>query len=90
MLLKITDMDSEGKISAIFNFSALPSNPEVPSGSYKMKGTVQLDNLEIILEGEEWIEQPEGWIMLDFEGKLYVDDCRISHTGGYAFEVSKQ
>lgn len=50
-------------LRATFAFSAVPSNPSVPSGSYTMTGFI--DPAGIFLDGSRWITQPSGYEMVN-------------------------
>jgi hypothetical protein len=56
------------QLAAKFEFHALPSNPEVPTGSYTMKG--YLFPGVVVLYGSKWIKQPGGYILVDLAGPL--------------------
>jgi len=89
LILEIIQQADDGAISAIFNFSALPTNPSVPSGSFKMVGGIDLENLFVVLEGTEWIEQPRNYRTIGLNGILYVDDNYIQGDKPYRFKVAK-
>lgn len=55
----------DGVVSATYEFYAAPENPGVPSGSFRMTGTYEDGRLA--LQGSEWIEQPPGYVMVDYE-----------------------
>lgn len=67
----------DNKITAIFEFSPHPDNPQMKSGSYKMEGEFT-DNLEVILKGCEWINQPSGFVFLDINGQLDINQYTIT------------
>jgi hypothetical protein len=58
-------------LRATFAFSAVPSNPSVPSGSYSMTGFI--DPAGIFLDGSRWITQPSGWDMVNVVTNLPTD-----------------
>ncbi len=60
------DLTSHGEANAIFQFGPHRANPNVPSGSYRMLGTVHEvgSNLQVRLRPESWIEQPENYVMV--------------------------
>lgn len=72
--------EGDGQVSATFEFYAHPDNPGVPSGSFSMTGTYEAGRLS--LQGEEWIEQPEGYVMVGYESvtDLGIDPNRIYGT----------
>ncbi|MCW2938408.1 MAG: serine/threonine protein kinase [Actinomycetia bacterium] len=55
--------DSGDAVAATFSFFPLPSNPNVPSGSYAMTGTYTAIGLS--LKQDHWIDQPSGYEMVD-------------------------
>ena len=64
-------------IYARFYFSAHHNNPNIPSGSYTMRGSIS-DNMLISLVGQEWIEQPADFNFLNIIGTLDIDNKVIS------------
>ena len=81
-----------GYMPAVFSFYAVPSNPGVPSGSFRMDG--RLDGHRLVLTAGEWITQPVGYRTVDLDGivtpdgQTYVGDV----IGGLActtFSLSK-
>jgi hypothetical protein len=56
-----------GTVTATFNFSAVPSNPGVPSGSYTMTGT--FSSAGLVLTQNQWISQPPGYEMVDLSAE---------------------
>lgn len=73
-LTLLTKIYDDGSIEAWFNFHPHSSNPNVPSGRFKMEGEVieniSNDLVKIELWGKEWIDQPENWSMLNFTAFL--------------------
>jgi hypothetical protein len=63
--------------TATFDFSAHPDNPGVPSGSFAMEGEYQDGALS--LQGVEWIEQPDDYLMVDlrFHSERGIDPQRM-------------
>lgn len=55
--LDIEPGDAPGEVTAVFSFSAHPSNPDVPSGSFEMSGTASAAD-GLVLEPGDWIDQP--------------------------------
>ncbi len=64
------------KLTATFSFYPVPSNPGVPTGSYKMEGTIKGNKID--LSGTEWINQPSGYSMIDVIGTLDETNKTIS------------
>ncbi len=60
--IDLDDIDA----SAVFEFSAVPSNPSVPTGSSRMKGTITQTaagaSVDLVPDG--WISQPPGWFLV--------------------------
>ena len=50
-------------LGANFKFYAVPRNPGVPDGEFRMEGTYSSSGLQ--LNGLSWISQPPGWEMVD-------------------------
>lgn len=69
-------------INAVFIFSANASNPTVPSGSFRMKGTYEnfkdadISN-RLELKATDWISQPSGWVTVDLQGNVSSSEKRI-------------
>jgi hypothetical protein len=55
-----------GKLTATFRFSAVPSNPSVPTGSYTMTGTFTA-RAETLTPGR-WLHQPAGYMLVGLHG----------------------
>ena len=57
-------------VTATFNFGPPPENPDVPKGAYAMRGTYDPASRRIKLEGDRWINQPFGYLMVGLDGKV--------------------
>jgi len=57
------------EVAAVFHFYAVPENPDVPTGSYTLRGVVRGDGT-IDLSPERWLEQPYGYVMVGMTGFL--------------------
>ena len=57
-------------VTATFNFGPPPENPDVPKGAYAMRGAYDPASRRIKLEGERWINQPFGYLMVGLDGKV--------------------
>lgn len=55
-----------GDLTATFDFSAVPSNPSVPTGSYSMTGHFYPGS--VVLRQNQWINHPSGYDMVDVVG----------------------
>lgn len=65
--LVIETRSTGGAAMGKFEFGPHDANPNLPTGSFWMKGTVQLAAsgvLEIRLAPDRWIQQPAGWVMV--------------------------
>jgi hypothetical protein len=64
-------------VTAVYEFQAVPENPDVPSGSFAMEGVYQ--DRTLTLEGVEWIERPQDYLMVDLEfiPELGIDPLRM-------------
>ena len=60
------------------NFFALPENPGVPNGSYKVEGMFDPRSRDFVMKGVEWILRPSGYQMVDASGALSSDGTRIA------------
>lgn len=60
------DVASNGGANAIFSFGPHEANPNIPSGSYRMVGTVHESGptLQVRLAPDHWLDQPENYIMV--------------------------
>ncbi len=58
-----------GALDGVFEFSAHPSNPSVPSGSYEIHGTYEPAVSRVDLEPGNWIEQPTGYSSVGMAGR---------------------
>jgi len=70
---------SDGRLSAVFNFYSLPSNPRVPSGSFQMNGTFNPSTQRVILSPGDWLSRPLGFTTVGLDGTL---DCKADHFSG--------
>jgi hypothetical protein len=95
----VIDAKSTTDIDAVFMFSAHPQNPNVPSGRFRMEGTLETFNSPDIpdlldLKGTAWMNQPSGWIMVDLRGDVSSSKQRIvgnvPSPGCSTFEVTKK
>ena len=59
--------DVEGSLTATFRFSAVPENPDVPTGRYEMAGAQYADG-RVVLVGTRWTSRPPDYVMVDFDG----------------------
>lgn len=87
------DSDISGDVSAVFEFYEVPENPGTPNGSFNMAGTYEDGQLSLV--GTDWIDQPEGYVVVDYESNtdLGIDPDRLFGTvlgpGCNIFEMRK-
>jgi hypothetical protein len=63
----VLDILPTGETTGVFEFSAAPENPGVPSGSYHLRGVTTATKNGVVtvdVEGDSWIEQPKGYMMV--------------------------
>ena len=73
----------ESRIEADFVFSADPDNPSVPTGSFRMEGTVNRNDRTLALKHIRWLEQPAdpSYKMVDLEGHFIFGDVQAMIQG---------
>jgi hypothetical protein len=59
----------DGRVEGTFTFSATPENPGVPSGSYRVEGSLS-PGMVLRLDGREWIQQPEDYVSVPLVGRV--------------------
>jgi hypothetical protein len=69
--------DSRDELTATFLFEGRPGSGN-PSGSYTMRG--RLSGAEVVLEPDEWLDQPAGYVMVGLEGRLSEDGTVFNGT----------
>ncbi len=57
---------SNNQLDATFNFYAVPSNPNVPTGSFAMIGSYTAQG--VVLSPDHWINEPSGYEMVGLNG----------------------
>ncbi len=64
----------ENLVEAEFNFSADPDNPTVPTGSFRLTGSLNPTSGIIVLKQDRWLIQPAdlSYRMVDLEGRLMI------------------
>jgi hypothetical protein len=58
-------------VTALFDFYAVPENPQVPSGRFKMAGYYDSIARVLVLQPLEWIVQPPGYLTVGL--RAHVD-----------------
>lgn len=72
------DAPSGGEISAVVAFYPVASNPDVPSGRFRVTGTAPAPgDRALIFYPDGWIERPPGYVMVGFELQLSGDDMAL-------------
>lgn len=66
-------------LTAVFSFSALPSNASVPKGSFEMAGTFDPSTNHLRLSPGAWLAHPRDFVSVGLDGKLA---CSGSHLVG--------
>jgi hypothetical protein len=66
---------SATEIDAVFLFSPHSQNPNIPSGSFRMKGNLEVFNSRDIpdfldLKATTWINRPSGYVTVDLRGDV--------------------
>lgn len=79
----IIKAQNETDIDAVFIFSAHSSNPSVPSGSFRMKGSFDNFNSPDIpnllsLDGTSWIDGSSGYQTVDLKGNISSSRRKIT------------
>lgn len=92
--LEISDGAADGELTAIFHFRKIPSNPDVPEGSYKMKGFLEKDG-KLRLRRLEWIDRPEGFVMVGLNARITERSPQtitgtVSNVGCGVFEIDRK
>ncbi|HEY9872414.1 MAG TPA: hypothetical protein V6D12_03215 [Candidatus Obscuribacterales bacterium] len=89
---------STTEIDAVFLFSPHPNHPNVPSGSFRMKGNLEVfDSADIPdflnLKTTSWINRPSGYETVDLRGDVSKSNRRITGnvitSGCSTFDVVK-
>jgi hypothetical protein len=65
----------DGRVEGTFAFSEHPENPGVPSGSYRVHGTLS-SGLVLRLEAGDWIEHPQDYFPVPLVGRLELERAR--------------
>jgi len=62
-------------VEAVFHFYAVPQNPGVPTGCFKMSGRLDPNTREFVLESDEsrWLVRPPDYVVVNFRGILGRD-----------------
>ncbi|MFB6350780.1 MAG: hypothetical protein ABEK29_03190, partial [Bradymonadaceae bacterium] len=74
--LTLTFEGTADELTARASFYPHDEGPETDSGQFKVTGKMASDD-KLVLESDEWIEQPSGHVMVGFEGEIEKDGQRI-------------
>ena len=79
----IIEAKSTTDIDVVFLFSAHPSNPNVPSGRFRMEGLLEVfDSPDIPsmleLKATTWINRPGGYSTVDLLGDVSLSERRLT------------
>ena len=86
-------LDSD--VEAIFHFYAVPQNPDVPSGCFRMSGRLDPATRAFSLTSDDsrWIVRPPDYIVVDFHGSLGAEGRsmrgRVDGPGCTEFELQR-
>jgi hypothetical protein len=86
--------DYQGVQQAVFAFSPMAENPNVPVGEFILSGRVEtVPNGVLDLRQSRWIRQPAGFQMVDLMGRVSSDGKsihgRVILTGCTDFSVKR-
>jgi hypothetical protein len=82
-------------IEAVFHFYAVPQNPGVPTGCFRMLGQYDPATRAFVLESDErqWIVQPPNYLVVNFRGTLGADGRsmrgRVEGPGFTQFDLQR-
>jgi hypothetical protein len=65
-----------GRMEAEFVFAPDPDNPTVPTGSFRLTGSLDPQSGRLILKQDRWLSQPSdpSYRMVDLDGMLLLSD----------------
>lgn len=69
--ISVDEISKDGFATGTITFYAIPTNPKVPTGSFTFAGGCDKSSGNVTFAANEWLEQPDGYRLLDFYG--YVD-----------------
>ncbi|MEU6646258.1 hypothetical protein ABZ863_27445 [Saccharomonospora sp. NPDC046836] len=88
--LEISEPDGD-TVPAIFRFFPVDGGAPTPSGSFSTRGSEA--NGQFVFRQEAWIEQPEGYVMVDLGVASVENSTMTGRVGGPScgdFSVTKQ
>ncbi len=78
LTLTVTRNAGAADATAVFDFYAHPTNPDVPSGSFAMTGAFNQATRQLQLAGDHWLNQPPEYFMVGLEGQVAADGRSMS------------
>jgi hypothetical protein len=82
-----------GRVEGTFAFSAAPENPGVPSGSYRVEGSLS-PGMVLRLDAREWIQQPQDYVSVSLVGRMDLRQARyygfVDAASCETFTVSRE
>jgi hypothetical protein len=69
--LTLTVETGPAGVTALFDFHAVPENPQVPTGRFKMVGFYDSRTRVLVLDPREWVVQPPGYLTVGI--RTHVD-----------------
>lgn len=87
--------DRDGRLAGVFHFFAVPTNPTVPEGCYRISGTVRGDPPVVTLSGGSWLRRPYRYQTIDLVGTVdpaarTLSGRIVPHPGCTRFAASKR
>ena len=80
-------------ISALFYFYGTASNPNIPTGSYRMQGAYNEKSGNLSVGGISWVNKPQNYDMVPLSGKISpgsnIFTGRIEFQGCKEFTLRK-
>jgi hypothetical protein len=75
--------DDGSRVEAAFVFSADPENPTVPTGSFRLLGSLNRKDHTLVLKQDRWLEQPvdPSYRMVDMEGRIIIGEAQAMIRG---------
>ena len=74
-----------------FHFSAVPTNPSVPTGSYTLKGGFDKQTGEVVFAGNEWLIHPSDYIFIEIHAWVDLANRKIvSGSNSWYLDLRKK